>query len=130
MLLVGPFAACGCGWSGPPSRRMAAVSGVVLLDGKPLTDGFVTFVSPQEGRFEAFPLKEGRYAGKASLGVRTVEIVAIRDSEAAPAVDEKSPPKATRENYLPAKYSTASALRADVTEAGPNVFNFDLTMGK
>lgn len=121
----------GCGRSGPPPRKIVPVSGVVTLDGKPLPDGFVTFVSPQEGRFETFPVKEGKFNGKAELGVRTVDIIAVRDLQApAAGNDGKGPPRPLRENYLPAKYSMNSPLKADVTEAGPNVFNFDLTMGQ
>lgn len=121
----------GCGRSGSPLRKTVPVSGVVTLDGKPLPDGFVTFVSPQEGRFESFPIKEGKFTGKAELGVRTVDIIAVRDVQApAAGIDGKWPPKPARENYLPSKYSMNSPLRADVTEGGPNVFTFDLTMGK
>lgn len=106
---------------------MVAVSGMITFDGKPIPDGFVSFVSPIEGRFETFPIKDGRFSGKAGLGQRTVEIIAIRDvPPAAAGGGDKGPPQAVRENYLPAKYSTASTLTADVTESGANVFDFDL----
>ena len=125
------LSAGGCGPSGPPPRTMVPISGTVTLDGKPLPDGIESFVSPQEGRFETFPVKEGKFTGKAELGVRTVEIIAIRDVQApASGNDGKGPPKPARENYLPSKYSMNSPLRADVTEAGPNTFTFELTMGK
>lgn len=102
-----------------------------MLDGNPLRDGFVTFVSPTEGHFEAFAVKDGAFAGKAGLGSRRVEIIATRDIQlVAAARGPEGPPQAVQENYLPAKYSTASTLSADVTESGPNVFAFQLTMGK
>lgn len=102
-----------------------------MLDGKPLPDGFVTFVSPTEGHFEAFPVTEGAFTGKAGLGSRRVEIVATRDVQpVATTRGPEGPPQPVQENYLPAKYSTASTLSADVTESGPNVFTFELTMGK
>lgn len=132
-LLVLATVTCGggCGRSGPPPRKMASVSGTVMLDGKPLPDGFVTFVSPTEGHFEAFEVKEGAFAGKAGLGSRRVEIIATRDVQpVATTRGPERPPQPTQENYLPAKYSTASTLSADVTESGPNVFMFELTMGK
>jgi len=92
----------------------------VTLDGQPLPDGFVTFVSPQQGFFEAFPTKDGRYAGKAGLGMRRVEIVAVRETRpsetASPAY---GPPQPTQQNYLPERYSTKSKLTAEVTQAGP-----------
>lgn len=131
LLVVMMVSIGGCGRSGPPVRKMVRVSGAITLDGKPLPDGFVTFVSSTEGRFEALPIKEGKFAGKAGLGKRTVEIIAIRDLPAAVSSgNDKGPPKPVRENYLPAKYSTASTLTAEVTESGPNVFTFELTMGK
>lgn len=131
VLLAVVLSAGGCGQSGPPPRKKVPVSGTITLDGKPLPDGFASFVTPQEGRFETFPVKEGKFTGKAELGVRTVEIIAIRDVQAPTGGnDGKSSPQATRENYLPSKYSMNSPLRADVKEAGPNVFNFELTMSK
>ena len=121
----------GCGRTGQPARPLASVSGAVTLDGQPLPDGFVTFVSPQQGFFEAFPTKDGRYAGKAGLGMRRVEIVAVRETRpsetASPAY---GPPQPTQQNYLPERYSTKSKLTAEVTQAGPNELDFNLTMGK
>ncbi len=125
MLLAVAISIVGCGRSGPPARKMVAVSGVVTLDGNPLPEGFITFVSPQEGRFEAFPITQGKFAGKAGLGMKTVEIIAIRDLPPA-APGDGAPPHAVRGNYLPARYSTASTLTADVSEFGANVFDFDL----
>lgn len=122
----------GCGRKGPPPRKLVPVSGTVTLDGKPLPDGFLSFVSPTEGSLESFPIKEGKFTGKASLGGRTVEIIAVRDAQPPPSggAGAQAPPMATRTNYLPAKYSMNSALKADVTEAGPNTYSFELTMGK
>lgn len=127
LLLAVAVACAGCGRSGPPARKMAAVSGAITFDGNPIPEGFVSFVSPTEGRFETFPIKDGRFAGKAGLGLRTVEVIAIRDAQpAAAGGGDKGAPQAVRENYLPAKYSTASTLTANVTESGANVFDFDL----
>jgi hypothetical protein len=121
----------GCGRKGPPPRKLVPVSGTVTLDGKPLPDGFVSFVSPTEGYLESFPINEGKFSGKAGLGVQTVDIIAVRESKPpSGAAGAQAPPTATRTNYLPSKYSMNSPLRADVTEAGPNTFTFELTMGK
>jgi len=130
-LLIALMAACGCGRTGRPARPLASVSGTVTLDGQPLPDGFVTFVSPQQGLFEAFPIKDGRYAGKAGLGMRQIEIVAVRETRPAKTASPAyGPPQPARENYLPERYSTKSTLTAEVTQAGPNEFDFNLTMGK
>lgn len=130
-LLIALMVACGCARTGQPSPPLASVSGTVTLDGQLLPDGFVTFVSPQQGLFEAFPIKEGRYTGKAGLGTRRVEIIAVREEQPSQTTSRaEEPPRPQRENYLPAKYSTKSTLTAEVTRDGPNVFDFDLTMGK
>lgn len=132
MLVLLAVGAAGCSRKGPPPRKMVPVSGTITLDGKPLPDGFVSFVSPTEGHFETFPIAEGNFAGKAGLGLRSVEITAVRDAQPQPSRGggNQGPLAAMRTNYLPAKYSANSKLRADVTEAGPNTFTFELTMGK
>lgn len=131
LLLAMLMVAGGCGGSSRTARKLVAVSGTVTLDGRPLPEGFVTFVSPIEGHFEAFPITEGAFAGKAGLGNRRVEIIAMRDLPPPGSGPNPSGPlRAVQENYLPAKYSTESTLSAEVTEAGPNEFTFDLKMRK
>jgi hypothetical protein len=131
VLLCVSLCIAGCGRKGPPPRKLVPISGTVTLDGKPLPDGFVSFVSPTEGYLESFPINEGKFSGKAGLGVQTVDIIAVRESKPPSGADgAQAPPTATRTNYLPSKYSMNSPLRADVTEAGPNTFTFELTMGK
>ena len=80
---------------------------------------------------QVFPIKDGRYAGKAGLGMRQIEIVAVRETRPAKTASPAyGPPQPARENYLPERYSTKSTLTAEVTQAGPNEFDFNLTMGK
>lgn len=58
-LLVGTLTATGCG-DGRPGR--VAVSGQVLIDGKPLTHGFIRLL-PENGRVAVGKLnEEGRFA--------------------------------------------------------------------
>lgn len=126
MLVLGvALAAVGCEMPAPPG---VAVSGTITLEGSPLPDGQICFISPTEGRFETFVVKSGSFSGRAGLGTRRIEICAFRDS--APRADEHTPGLAPAINYLPEKYSTHSTLTADVTEAGPNVFTFNLKAGK
>jgi hypothetical protein len=63
--------------------------------------------------------------------MRQIEIVAVRETRPAKTASPAyGPPQPARENYLPERYSTKSKLTAEVTQAGPNEFDFDLTMGK
>ena len=105
------------------------VSGTITLDGKPLTMGFITFVSPTEGVFESMEIKDGGFKGLARPGSRQVDISAFREDprQFRSSKPDEMPPM----NFLPAKYSGASSeLTADVSEKGPNTFTFGLSMGK
>ncbi|MBN1909697.1 MAG: hypothetical protein JW818_08160 [Pirellulales bacterium] len=79
--------ACGCGRAGP---RMATVSGVVTLDGKPLSQGRVLFVAErglgangeidEQGRFTL--ATDGRIG--ASVGRHRIAIVSVRQVPPSP----------------------------------------------
>ena len=124
IVLVVAIVAVGCGRPGP---LLVPVSGTVTLDGKPLPAAEVSFISPTLGHLETFAVKDGSFSGKARPGLRRVEFYAFRDLPP----DPQAP--ATRLKVvavIPDKYSSASTLTADVTEAGPNVFTFDLNTGR
>jgi hypothetical protein len=109
-----------------PADPMAAVGGTVTYRGSPLADGLITFATPTRGVFEAIPIKEGRFTGRARLGERRVEIAAFREGKPLP---PGSPGAGVpyKEQYLPEKYSSESTLTADVKADQPNAFSFDLT---
>lgn len=124
ILLATTIAALGCGRPGP---LLVPISGTVTLDGKPLEVAEVSFVSPTLGHLETFPVKNGSFSGKARPGERRVEFYAFRDLPS----DPQAPAMRLKVvSLIPEKYSSASTLTADVTEAGPNVFTFDLKTGK
>jgi hypothetical protein len=59
-LLTAMVATCtGCGGSSGPEK--VAVSGVVSVDGKPVTQGTIAFVSLEGGRTTATQIKDGVY---------------------------------------------------------------------
>jgi hypothetical protein len=117
-----------CGRPARPPRPTAEVTGAVTYDGKPLPEGTIIFSTPAQGFFESFAIRDGRFQGKACLGMRRIEIQAYRDSAPVPAGTPGFPSGGTwKENYLPARYSDMSDLKAEVTSAGPNDFSFSLT---
>ena len=126
--LAGWCLVVGCG--GDSGRK--SVEGTVTLDGQPLPSGSVTFVplpgtkSPTagakvvDGKF-SIPAQKGTFDGKFR-----VEITATRAS------GRKVPDRWTGklvddyQQYLPARYNTASKLKADVQTGVSNRFEFSL----
>lgn len=118
----------GCmGDGGEPVPDLAAVSGVVTLDGSPLGNAKVIF-EPQEvrekGRRRAssattetdgsFELHYNADATGATPGKHKVMIIKLPDN-----------PDEAGKQLIPAKYNEKTELTADVT-AGDNTTNFDL----
>src|SRR5581483_5970329 len=125
-LLPGLFllALCGCS-SGEPYP--VPVRGTVSVDGKPLAEGKISFLTPGKVP-EMLDIKDGQYTGKVNWGERRVEIAAYRPyrvPDDAPA--HLRPLMAQgKENYLPRKYHRDSTLQAEVKASGDNEFNFEL----
>lgn len=124
--LFGPFVAvvlvavvAGCSGDG-----LVTSTGTVTCDGSPLAEGAISFhplepgAAPQGSRIVA-----GRYHVRVRPGRQRVEIVASRPR--ANAV-ELTPGMKPLEQFLPPRYNSASALEAEVTAGGRNVFDFDL----
>lgn len=115
----------GCGTSGP---YPVPVNGVVTLDGQPLSEGVISFISLGEVP-EQVAVKHGTFSGKATWGKRRVEIAAYRPYQIPPEI----PPsmhalmKDGKENYLPEIYHTKSQLTAEITPTGINEFKFELS---
>lgn len=118
------FVAFGCG-PGEPSP--VSVHGKVTLDGSPLEDGQISFITPGQVP-EMIEIKDGMYNGNVKWGTRRVEIAKYRPYQIPPEVPKSMHPlmKDGKENYLPEKYHRESELSAEVQAKGPNEFNFDL----
>ena len=125
MLLV-----VGCG----PSGDRRSLSGTVTLDGQPLAEGSIAFRpeyetdSPTGGG----KIQDGKFAIKSDAGLHVgsfrVEITASRPTgqktydEMGNEIDEWA-------QYLPERYNSQSELTAEVTDGGPNEFDFPLETG-
>ncbi len=100
------------------------VQGTVTLDGAPLDEGEIYFISPATGQVDILPIRNGRFQGEASAGTRNVQIMAYRETMQAPMPGED--PEPSLENYLPARYHAESILEAEVQPGGDNQFTFEL----
>jgi hypothetical protein len=133
LCLLGPLTGCG-------SKR-GAVSGVVTLDGQPVTNGMIAFVpiegtqSPSSG---ASIGNGGRYAigGEKGpmAGVFRVEIraqrytgkrIKLRDLPGQPFGPNAQGDMEETVEAVPAGYNSESKLRVEV-HSGDNTLNFDL----
>jgi len=126
MLLVAA-ACCLAGCRGETGPGKHVVSGTVTLDGKPLSNGYVT-VYPEAANLpaNAGKLQDGRYTFRVVAGRHRVVIQAVSDK---PIVTSPIDPP-VYESIVPARYNEATTLTADVTPAGPNRFDFELTSDK
>jgi hypothetical protein len=120
LCVVAGLVVAGCSGDG-----LVASKGTVTCDGELIADGAISFhpldkgVAPQGGRIVA-----GRFQIRGRPGRQRVEIVASRPK---PDAVEISPGMKPLEQFVPARYNAASTLEIEVSPAGPNVFDFDLT---
>ena len=109
------------------------LQGRITVDGKPLIFGSIVFVPEGAGPKAAATIHNGEYQVESQRGPLSGSmIVEIR----APKLPTDKPlPEDTEKliydtvnaaETLPPRYNRESELRAEVTAAGPNEFNFDL----
>ncbi|WP_417378606.1 carboxypeptidase regulatory-like domain-containing protein [Gimesia sp.] len=117
----------GCGAEGEPIPDLAQVTGVVTMDGAPLSNAKIIF-EPQQATEKArrrassastetdgsYTLEYNSDASGATLGSHKVMIIKMPDD-----------PEDAGMQLVPAKYNDKSELTAEVKE-GDNSFNFDL----
>ena len=122
-MLVACLVCCLFGCGPAPGPATHAVSGTVTLDGKPLATGDVIFDSETENMPAVMgKLKEGHYAYRAMAGRHRVSIQSVGGK---PRLSPGMPP--VFKPLVPPRYNQSTTLTADVTAAGTNRFDFDLT---
>lgn len=139
LALIVTLGTVGCGGSDRPP--LAEASGVVTMNGKPVTNATVVFApnsgerlatgeTNEAGEFELFTFQPG---DGAVIGSHNVTIVAREEPVGEVKGGTSMPggptsPKLTKA-IIPKKYFDAgtSGLTAEVTEDGDNYFEFDLT---
>jgi hypothetical protein len=128
VLLLGAWSGCGPG--NPLGRK--AISGKVTLDDKPLEQGTISFEPlAKKGVSAGAVISAGSYSIAAEKGLPPgkyrVRINASQGGEKAAGTAPPGPTTAAApKSLIPPKYNTQSDLSAEVTEAGPNQFDFPL----
>ncbi len=106
-----------------------AVQGRVTLDGKPLESGIITFL-PADGKGASggAEIVAGRYETQLAPGEKKVSILAERvaGTQRRDPGDPNSETFEVKQQYLPARYNTATTLRATISASNPTV-DFALT---
>jgi hypothetical protein len=115
----------GCG---PRPLVPVPVKGTVTLDGKPLQEGQISFITPGQVP-EILPISEGSFSGEVKPGEKRIEIAAYRPVRIPKDVPASLRPlmQGGKENYLPARYHRDSILTETVRDRGDNEFQFALT---
>jgi len=127
MLTAALLTVAGCG----PARDygpLAEISGTVRIDGQPLANGTISFVTPATGDLQVFEVSDGRFAGRARAGERRVEVRGY----AAPAAGSPGGPTdipgpaGFAANTLPDHLGPYSTLTVTITAEGQGELSFDL----
>ena len=125
LVLLAAYGATGCRRS-PDYGPLAAVSGVVTVDGEPLDNGTVAFVTPASGDVQVFQVRGGRFAGRARVGRRRVEFRRFAAPAERPATDLPGPVDPFPANTLPDHLGAMSTITATVACDAANTFTFTL----
>ena len=113
----------------PPPPPVYPVSGTVNLDGKPMAEGEVAFVSVEEGIRDTLPVRDGKFQGEIRAGQRKVEVAAYREERQGVEMYGDDAP-VSRVNYVDPAYNTSSKLTASVNTQSANEYTFDVKSRK
>jgi hypothetical protein len=117
---------CGCSGTDPAG---IAVSGMVEFQGKPLDHGTIDFApTSEQGTFSGASITDGHYEIPAENGLKPGNYdVRISSSEGG-AVAEGPPGDSTitAKERIPAKFNTATTLKAEVKDDGQQTFDFKI----
>jgi hypothetical protein len=131
VLLTSILPAAGCSRSGRAEPKRYPVSGTVTLDGQPLREGRVAFVTVSQGLIDAVPIKDGRFSGMAAAGSQRIEFYFIKEVPYAESgykpMPGETPPATVKMQMLPAHLNTESMLTANVEPEGKTEFTFELS---
>jgi len=123
--LIVCLAVVGCSGKEKPAVARYRVSGTVSLDGTPLPDGRITFISVATGHADAMAITDGRFEGKAAAGDRRIEFSVVKNVKASgPPIPGM--PEAVPQESLPAQFNSETKYKATVVHDGVNDFTFDL----
>jgi hypothetical protein len=120
----------GCGGAEDNLPRQE-VSGSVILQGTPLSEGMIQFrPETNQGTFASAAIKAGKYSiprheGPVAGGYRVIITSPPKSSHASSEGGPGKPPPSLPD-LVPAKYNASSTLNAEVKVGQANAFDFDL----
>jgi hypothetical protein len=114
--------AIGCD-SGP---KVVEVKGTVKVDGRPMKLGQVSFDGGDGSVPSNLEVVDGEYAGKATVGKKTVRISAFRKGSHGGKVGGPGADEAPVVNYVAAKHNSESKEIIEIPDAGGR-FDFSVT---
>jgi hypothetical protein len=101
------------------------VTGTVMFEGKPLPDGDIIFLDPDNKVGpDAGKVVDGKFSFKAKAGKKRVEIRASRKEKLPPGKTGAMGETEMNVDYIGEKYNSKSELTAEVTAGGPTTFEF------
>ncbi|MBA2116512.1 carboxypeptidase regulatory-like domain-containing protein [Bremerella alba] len=108
-----------------------ALSGNVSLNGAPIQDGSIRFEPVAGKTASGSTITDGQYTIPAAKGLKPgkyrVFINAVEPETEERSVDDlMNNPGPARKELIPAKYNTKSDVTVEITEAGPNEFDFPI----
>lgn len=110
--------ACGCSEAGP---KPVAVSGNILFDNKPMTDGVIYFQPANGGVPVPGKIEHGRYSLQALPGEYRVVIQQDRDSGTKNVYGQPQ-----MKSMVAPRYNVESVLKATVNAEGANKHSFEV----
>lgn len=117
-LCVGVLAGCGGGEKGPTLYK---IDGTVTWEGKPVPEGDVAIIPVETGGTSGGgKIVDGKFSVQVSSGRKKIEITAMRDVPGKFSEVNPGEKVQIREQYLPAKYNSASELELNVKAEGKN----------
>ncbi len=105
--------------------QQTKVTGAVTLDGQPLAEGVIVFTKFGEIPKE-LPIVQGRYEGQVYVGANHLQFAVYRKQKQK-AASGPGAEQGSLENILPSRYNQESMESREVTEKGPNAFDFSLS---
>lgn len=99
-----------------------SVTGTVTFDGKMLPKGTIQFYTETGRPPVSSDIVDGKFSATLPVGKHRVEITAYR-----PMKNPPPPPHESVENYIPARYNTASKEMIEATEGASRDVKYELT---
>ena len=119
------------GCSGESGPELYYVSGTVSYTGKPLADGYVTFVgddasdTTQGALVHVGEIVNGKFEGRVSAGKKRVEIYGSYDTGRM-VPDEMGDKEIPERGGIPAQYNSETTLEVTIPQGGMKDLAFDL----